>query len=154
MTFDKQQVEEAKPTKRPFVTPVTKNDEWATPPAFFDAWNRKLRFTVDGAASDANAKLPRFWSRQDDALSLSWANERVWLNPPWSNVRPFVGKALSREADVCGLLLPARTDRPWHEELRQDDGVFLQYVGRVAFIDPESRGRTSPREGAMIAVVL
>lgn len=140
------------------VTPVTHNDEWATPQPFADVWIRRLRLDLDVAASPKNAKLPTYWTQADDALTQSWGGRRVWCNPPWSQIDPWVQKALQREADVACLLLPARTDRPWQRALRQDEAVHVQYVGRVSFVDPDppaGRGpRVSPREGAMIAVIL
>lgn len=139
---------------RPYVTPVNRNDEWATPVPLANEWIERLALTWDGAASFANRKLPLFWSKEQNALSLSWAGKRLWINPPWSSVGPWVDKALQREAEIVCLLLPARTDTAWFRKLETDRRVFRFFLGRVAFLDPESRGRTAPREGAMIAVIL
>lgn len=136
----------------PFVTPVVKNDEWATRGPIYDEWNRKLRFTVDAAASDLNHKHARYWTKEQDGLSLSWAGERLFNNPPWSKVAPWVSKALEKEHEVwCGLL-PARTDQKWYRALEFDPDTYIKHLGRVRFEDPLGAGRLSPREGAMIAV--
>lgn len=137
---------------QPFVTPVKRNDEWATPQALFDAWHRRLRFTVDAAASPINHKLPRFWTQSINGLGQPWAGERPFANPPWSNVKPWVAKALLKEQEVSCLLLPARTDQTWYRLLEFDPDTYIKHLGRVAFRDPEGLGRVSPREGAMIAV--
>lgn len=136
----------------PFVTPVKRNDEWATPQALFDAWHARLGFTVDAAASDLNHKLPRYWTKATDGLAQSWAGERSFLNPPWSDVAPWVGKMLQKEQQVAAAILPARTDQKWYRALEFDPDTYIKHLGRVAFRDPTGGGRMSPREGAMVAV--
>jgi phage N-6-adenine-methyltransferase len=68
----------------------------------FAPLHKRFRFTIDAAASPTNAKLPRYWTRDDDALTQSWAGERVWCNPPYSDIRPWVEKAW-REYPTWGL---------------------------------------------------
>lgn len=136
----------------PFVTPVKRNDEWATPQALFDEWNARLGFTVDAAASDLNHKMPRYWTATDDGLSKSWAGERPFFNPPWSNVAPWVAKMLRKDHLAACALLPARTDQKWYRALEFDPDTYIKHLGRVAFRDPTGGGRMSPREGAMVAV--
>ena len=50
-------------------------------------------YTLDVFASDSMALLPRFYSKAlcpgslgVDALSHSWANEWLWINPPWNDL--------------------------------------------------------------------
>lgn len=136
----------------PFVTPVKRNDEWATPQALFDDWHRRLNFTVDAAASDLNAKLARYWTKADDALAQDWTGERPFFNPPWSNVAPWVAKSLEKRQAVSCAILPARTDQKWYRALEFDPDTYIKHLGRVAFRDPTGGGRMSPREGAMVAV--
>lgn len=92
----------------------------------FAPLHERFRFTIDAAASPANARLERYWTREDDALSKSWAGERVWCNPPYSNIGPWVVKA-DREihwmeapyaAELVVMLLPAnRTEQRWWQQL-------------------------------------
>ncbi|MCG8711080.1 hypothetical protein JHU04_004443 [Brenneria sp. 4F2] len=51
------------------------SDAWQTPDRVFNNLHREFGFTIDGAASANNAKLPRFWSRHDDALRQDWGGE-------------------------------------------------------------------------------
>lgn len=139
-------------TPAPFVTPVNRNDEWATPKRIFDQWHRRLAFNVDAAASDLNHKLPTYWTVKDDGLRQDWAGLRVFNNPPWSKVHPWVEKALAKTQAVSGLILPARTDTTWYRELEFDRDTYIKHLGRVAFEDPTGGGRMAPREGAMMAV--
>lgn len=84
----------------------------------FAPLQRRFDFTIDAAASASNARLPRFWTAEDDALRQSWAGERVWCNPPYSDIEPWVRKAWQEcRSDLCPLivmLLPAnRTEQGW-----------------------------------------
>lgn len=100
--------------------PDDATDNRGTPPAWFAALHARFAFTVDVAASDENAKLPRYYTLQDDGLQQSWEGERVWCNMPYSGVRPWVEKAwYERErADLIVLLVPAnRTEQPWWQDL-------------------------------------
>lgn len=87
----------------------------------FALLHARFRFTVDAAASHANARLPRYWTAADDALSLSWTGERVWGNPPYSH--PSIGRWAEKAWDewfsegrpeLIVMLVPAnRTEQQW-----------------------------------------
>jgi len=87
----------------------------------FTPLHARFRFTVDAAATAANARLDRFWTAEDDALSLSWAGERVWCNPPYSH--PSLGRWAEKAQDewlglappgLIVMLVPAnRTEQQW-----------------------------------------
>lgn len=79
-----------------------------TPKLFFEELHSKYRFTLDGAASAEDALLPRFSSESNP---VSWKGERVFCNPPWSNIRPFVEQIPDPEF-VC-FLVPARANCKW-----------------------------------------
>jgi phage N-6-adenine-methyltransferase len=114
-------------------------DDRGTDPAEFAKLNARFRFTVDIAASPHNAKLENFYTIEDDGLTASWAGERVWCNPPYSNIRPWIEKAweetawspdgfTSVSAPLIVMLLPAnRTEQGWWQELVEP------YRGRYAF---------------------
>ena len=79
-----------------------------TPRTFFDKLNEKYRFTLDGAATSENALLPRY---STENFPKSWQGERVFCNPPWSSIRPFV--EMAPIAEFACLLVPARTNCKW-----------------------------------------
>lgn len=118
-----------------------------------DLWlplQAEFRFTLDAAATAENSKLPRFCK---DGLVESWAGERVWCNPPYSNVRPWVEKAMAEVlAPVIVMLLPAnRTEQGWWQDLvepiRDKPGSRLTtrfLRGRLRFDRP---GWTKPAKG-------
>jgi len=121
-------------------------DDRATTPEVFSPLHERFRFTVDAAALPHNAKLPRFWTPADDGLAQDWSGERVWCNPPYSDIEPWVVKANEEFARIGGpelvvMLLPAnRTEQGWwqrHVEHRRDTpgGVRVEFLpGRMRFI--------------------
>lgn len=90
-------------------------DNRATPPEWFAEMHQRFAFTKDAAASVENHKLPRYWSIADDGLVQSWACERIWCNPPFSNLGAWVRKAWKESAaPLIVMLVPAnRTEQPW-----------------------------------------
>lgn len=88
-----------------------KRNEAGTPPLLFATLHAEYRFTVDCCAVKHNAKLARYWSPGDNGLAMPWRGERVWCNPPWRDIPPWLER--HHEADRAVYLLPARTDREW-----------------------------------------
>ncbi len=114
-------------------------DDRETPPDVFDPLNREFRFTLDAAAARHNAKCARYYSLPPqplgdarqlrlfdelfvgdpeavalDGLSQEWGRgERIWCNPPFSNIEPWVAKAHSCKATVVMLLPANRTEQPF-----------------------------------------
>lgn len=103
-------------------------DNLATPPEVFEPLNERFGFTLDAAALPHNAKLPRFFTPEDDGLVQSWEGERVWCNPPYSDLEPWLIKAWESKADLVVMLVPANRCEQcwwqrWVEEFR--DGRFV-----------------------------
>jgi phage N-6-adenine-methyltransferase len=118
-------------------------DDRATPLEWFEELNARFRFTLDAAASAANAKLPRFFDYDMNGLAQSWAGERVWVNPPFSNLGAWVEKAAieSWTSPLIVMVLPAnRTEQGWwHEHIEpyrdKGNGLRVEFVrGRKRFI--------------------
>ena len=95
-------------------------DDRGTLPALFDPLHAVHRFTLDVAASEANHRCDRYFTREHDGLLRSWSGERVWCNPPYSRLEPWVAKAWAEMRDGCELvvmLLPAnRSEQGWWQE--------------------------------------
>jgi len=127
--------------------PAATVDDRAITADDFASLHARFRFTIDAAASPANARLPRYWTESDNALEQSWADERVWCNPPYSNIRPWVVKAWD-ESNISGpelvvMLVPAnRTEQAWWQDLiepQRDSGAALKTLflpGRLRFVQP------------------
>lgn len=85
-------------------------DDRGTLPEIFDPIHAEFGFTLDAAASLLNHKCERYFTRKDNGLSLPWAGERVWCNPPFSDLASWTAKA-SHETTLGGcplvvMLLP------------------------------------------------
>jgi phage N-6-adenine-methyltransferase len=128
-------------------------DDRALPVEEFAKLHERFRFTVDAAASPENARLPRYWTREDCGLRASWAGERVWCNPPYSAITPWVAKAWNEPAaELIVMLLPAnRTEQSWWQDLvepHRDRGGVLRVEflpGRIRFLAP-GRSSVGPNE--------
>lgn len=119
--------------KRPYIA-KTKSVEWETPQHVFDELNREFGFTIDVAASEKNAKCPRYYTKEVDGLSWSWNDEIVWCNPPYGReIADWVKKAATTERATVVMLLPARTDVRWfHDYVYRQAGIrFIR--GRLKF---------------------
>ena len=120
--------------------PISQTDDWATPQDLFDQLHAIHNFTLDVAASTTNHKTPQ-WCGLDnpntemrDGLAWSWANNRVWCNPPYGRqIKDWVKKAHeeSKHAEIV-MLLPARTDTKWfHDYAIHHKVTFIR--GRLKF---------------------
>lgn len=69
-----------------------KTDEWYTPDDFFHNLDRQFHFTVDVASTDDNCKCLKHYTIENSGLLASWEGERVWCNPPYSNVSEWLKK--------------------------------------------------------------
>lgn len=81
---------------------------WQTPRPLFDEWHAEYGFTLDGASEPGNGLL-RKMSTADSPLP--WHGERVFCNPPWSDIASFV--ELAPLAELAVLLVPARVNTVW-----------------------------------------
>jgi len=112
----------------------SETDNWATPQDFFDKLDAKFGFTLDPCASTANHKAPLFYTEEDDGLSQSWDNERVFMNPPYGRaIGNWMKKASESDALVV-CLVPARTDTRWWHDYVVDGGGDVTFLkGRLKF---------------------
>lgn len=110
------------------------NDDWETPPEVFGRYNHLYNFTLDVCATPANALANRYFSITDDGLAQNWAPERCWMNPPYSDVKPWMRKAWeeSQAGALVVCLVPSRTGTAWfHDYAVRGRLEFLR--GRLKF---------------------
>lgn len=109
------------------------SDDWATPQDYFNLVNAEFGFTLDACASESNAKVSRFFSKEQDALAQVWDGV-VWCNPPYGRqIGKWITKAYesAKQGAKVVMLIPARTDTAiWHD-------VIFPYASEYRFI----RGR-------------
>ena len=115
----------------------SKSNEWTTPQHLFDELNQEFNFTLDPCATEENAKCSKHFTIEDDGVSKDWANDVVFMNPPYGReIKKWIKKAYEESLNgatvVC--LIPARTDTMyWHDFIfdKADDIRFLK--GRLKF---------------------
>ena len=118
-----------------------RKQNWTTPRSLFDPLHEEYGFTLDGASEPGNGLLPKASTVE---VPLSWSGERVFCNPPWSNIPPFV--ELAATADLAVLLVPARTNARWFHRALELGATVRFFLGRPAFgSGPEDqKGHNSP----------
>lgn len=125
-------------------TPLDQRDLWRTPPALFASLDAEFCFQLDAAAAPHNALCRKFITAEQNTLETPWADYLnvpgyVWLNPPYSDITPFVKKAASESTNQIGtvMLVPADTSVGWFKEAIQTASeVRFITAGRLAFINP------------------
>ncbi|EPJ4017624.1 phage N-6-adenine-methyltransferase [Klebsiella pneumoniae] len=125
-------------------TPADQRDLWRTPPALFACLNAEFCFQLDAAAAQHNALCKKFITAEQNTLETPWDDYLsipgyVWLNPPYSDITPFVKKAAAESANQIGtvMLVPADTSVGWFKEAIQTASeVRFITAGRLAFNNP------------------
>lgn len=123
-------------------------DTYCTPPALFAAMNDEFDFCIDIAASRQNALCNIYFSEECSALERNWWPEgKKWsgsygfLNPPYSDIVPWVRKAAeqSQNGIGCVMLVMADTSVGWYKEaISTAQEVRFITGGRISFISPET----------------
>ena len=147
-----------------FTTPDT--DLWCRERAGVDGWD------LDVAACDESHLAMYFFTKAQNGLMRPWNGRRVWCNPPFSDIGPWVEKAWAemgraKGPDVIAMLLPAsRTEqRWWQEHVEPKRDVALTFNGaslRTCFLpgrtrfghpgNPKGVGVGSPPFGCVLLV--
>ncbi|EGR2744190.1 adenine methyltransferase [Vibrio parahaemolyticus] len=144
-------------------------DQTSTPDWLFQAYNAEFDFDVDAAATKESAKCPIYFTPETDGLGQDWAGAvipfkrtTVWVNPPYSDIGPWMLKAKEEQAKgVTTVLLVPHDNRaewwPWaiaseirdivgyHEERTYKSGKrkgekYQKWVsGGIKFINASTR---------------
>jgi len=115
----------------------SKDQTWCTPQELYDKLNKEFHFTLDAAASDANAKCNNYYTEENSGLDKSWAGQTVFCNPPYGReISLWVKKAYEEYRDhkvKTVMLIPARTDTSyWHEYIFPHAQIYF-VPGRLKF---------------------
>jgi hypothetical protein len=122
--------------------PVKESDHCSTPEWLYKALDCEFAFDLD--------PCPLNLSPSFDGLALDWNGKRVFCNPPYSNIAPFVEKAIASSA-LTVFLVPARFDSEWCRRLREARGEF-RFLKAFNFIAHDGTER-HPVGGAMIVII-
>lgn len=129
-------------------------NEWCTPPWVLGRARALMGgIDLDPASCEAAqqyVKARRYYTEEDDGLSLGWVGQSVWLNPPYGRLAGrFVTKAqveyhAGRTGQAC-LLVNAVPDRKWFRALWPFPIAFFH--NRIRFIDANGVEQRSPTNG-------
>lgn len=116
-------------------TPDIVRDLWSTPSELV-AWMESEYgdYDIDAAASKENAVCEKFYSKETNCLKRWWgSNKHIWLNPPYSNITPFVKKAIEQmeHNNQIDMLLPCDTSTGWFYEAQQRAAEIIWITGEV-----------------------
>lgn len=120
-------------------------DAWYTP---IDIIQRLGSFDLDPACDAVcpNVTAATRIGPDKDGLSVPWAG-RVWCNPPFSNVVPWVDRMIAHNNGV--LFVFARSDAIWFQRAIETAGMCLLLAGRT-FGRPDGRQSRCPLGCALI----
>jgi hypothetical protein len=113
---------------------VSSNDYY-TPKWLFDLMG--LNFDIDVAAPVGGIPwIPaaRCFSQADDGLAQDWEGGLVWMNPPFSNVTPWVNKFMVNGNGVA-LLVVSRSK--WFAELWDKADAIMATPADLKFNRPD-----------------
>lgn len=101
----------------------TDKDAWFTPRSILDELGK---FDLDPANStpENHPTADKHFGPAEDGLIQDWTG-RVWLNPPFSNARPFIEKLIEHGDGIALGILPRR--RPLVPEGRRGRGSSVIY---------------------------
>lgn len=123
------------------------NNNYATPDYLFQALNTEFDFDLDPCPLNSQFDP----EKDSDGLKLDWTDKRVFVNPPWSDIGPWVLKGLSSGARVVVYVVPARTDTEWFHVLKQHGAELRLFRKRVHFI--REGLSANPTDGTLVAII-
>lgn len=119
----------------------TQNTE--TPKDFFTICTRIFDFQYDLAADKDNFKCTNYLTEKDNSLIVPWKdlnssyqNVYFWLNPPYSDITPWVKKCSEyslERGNVC-VLLPASVDSNWYKNYVEPFATMRWLNPRLKFV--------------------
>lgn len=116
---------------------TSEKEDWEPPDQYFEELNEEFHFDIDVAASHENAKLPRYFTKENNALTQRWEGN-VFCNPPYGrDLRKWVEKAhkeyLRDPNRVIVFLIPSRTDTSYWHDFIFDKATVRFLRGRLKF---------------------
>ena len=111
------------------------NNELYTPKWIFEEMG--LRFDLDVCASDnENIVVPadRYYTIKENGLTSEWVG-RVWMNPPFSEPRPWAEKWLNHGNGIA--LLPLSGNSRWWRDLWNSEALVVMVKPNTGFINTE-----------------
>lgn len=76
---------------------TSNSEEWGTPQELFNRLNKEFNFTLDICASKENAKCPKYYTKEEDALEQEWGGRYM----DESSIRK-TNRKLGQKSKRCG----------------------------------------------------
>lgn len=131
-------------------------DTYPTAQPVFDQYHTEFGFTCDGAALPHNAKCKFYITPEMNFLTYPLQNERIWINPPFSNPLAFVKRAVELfENHNClvVMLLPIDISTEWFSLIAEKaTEIRLIVGGRLKFLSPDTGKWTDVCRGNQIVI--
>ena len=113
------------------------SDEWYTPQWLFDRLHSHFVFTLDPASCKTADKGIRYITKEENGLTVSWANERIFCNPPFSLSKHFLAK-VDEITMPSVILVPARIEtKYWFEHVWPKANEIFVLKGRLQYFNAE-----------------
>ena len=140
-------------------------DAWQTPKYFFNWLNKRFDFDIDGCANESNA-LCANWVGKGSPLGSDfletktpypYRNLRFYVNPPYSDVTPFLkaAKELKDKGHLVVMLLNNDKSTQWYQQCVH--GVANEVIditgGRIAFVHPVTKQEIKGNSKGQMVVV-
>jgi site-specific DNA-methyltransferase (adenine-specific) len=109
-----------------FISGKAPHDNWATPDDVYQNLNQEFDFDYDPCPLNPKPLI--------DGLVVPWGN-RVFVNPPYSNPRPWIEKAIeeSKNGKIVVMLLRGDTSTAWFHDLVWGKAEVRFIRGRLRF---------------------
>lgn len=143
---------------KPHVAANSGNNEWYTPPYILDRAREALGgFDLDPASSEVANRFvaaDRYFTADDDALSIDWPVGRLWMNPPYS--QPLCARFCERFADEVKrgstgiVLVNNATETLWFQTLASVASAICFPQGRIKYLDETGEPKNTPLQGQAI----
>ena len=131
--------------------------DWRTPPKVFERFDKLFKFQLDAAASEANALCPKYYTKEDDALTKDWVKDatRIWVNPPYGrSIGKWIKKCQEEAQKGCIVvaLIFSRTDTKWwHDHIMGSASMVYLIKGRIKFLTPEGgKANSAPAPSCVV----
>ncbi len=134
-------------------TPENERDTWRTPQYIFDYANKIVGgIDFDTACDFDNALATPIFKNVDsmDALYVEWVG-KCWCNPPYSNIAPWIKKAIESDA-ITVMLIPTPNGEAYYSNLiANSHEVSIQ--GRVSFIGADGNPKNGNTRGSSLFII-
>lgn len=140
-------------------------DRWGTPLLLHRHLDGIFHFVADMAASDDNHLHSTYFTKERSAFDVNWSTIPgmkpftrgsccVFANPPYSNVEPWMQKAVTewrRGVSTLMLLKCGDGESYWQENMEGKASEYCLIRGRLKFRHPET---LVPQKGCNFGVCL